>query len=172
MIVKIKKKSKQEESALIDAAFNMLLEKGRRLSVAESFTGGLITYSFLEMSGASAFFNEGIVAYSDTAKTTRLNVSPALIKRHTAVSSEVAYEMAVGLLRNGGDVCIATTGWAGPSAPEGKLGLCFIAVGDREKIHIFKCEFSGTRDTVVHLGLQFAVQELIRFLDKKPSVRP
>ncbi|MDR1093184.1 MAG: CinA family protein [Clostridiales bacterium] len=153
-VAPIKKRTKAEESELVYNAFSRLASTGRKLSVAESFTGGLIASLLIALPGASAFFYEGVVAYADAAKCNRLGVKPDTVKRHTAVSVEAAYEMAVGLLSDPcADLVIATTGYAGPSAPdEGLIGHCCIAVGDRNKLHIYKYQFSGGRENIMRSG--------------------
>ena len=165
----IKKRTKAEESELIYNAFSKLAAVGRRLSVAESFTGGLISSFLITLPGASAFFHEGAVAYSDVAKINRLSVKPETIKRHTAVSVHAAYEMALGLLSDpAADLVVATTGYSGPSAPsEDLIGQCCIAVGDRSRVDIYKYQFSGGRENIMRNGALEALTLLTELLDKK-----
>ena len=162
----IKKRTKAEESELVYNAFSRLSNSGRRLSVAESFTGGLIASLLITLPGASAFFHEGVIAYSDAAKCGRLRVKPETIKRYTAVSVDAAYEMAAGLLADPeADLVIATTGYAGPSAPDDdSVGRCFIAVGDRKKIHIYKYKFTGGRENIMKCGALEALAQLAELL--------
>ena len=88
---------------------------GRRVGVAESCTGGLMTARLTERAGSSAHVNGGVVSYADEAKDALLGVDPALIERHGAVSAEVAEAMADGALTHlDADVAIAITGVAGP----------------------------------------------------------
>jgi PncC family amidohydrolase len=120
----------------------------------------------IALPGASAFFHEGVVAYSDAAKCNRLGVKPETIKRHTAVSVETAYDMAVGLLSDpDADLVIATTGYAGPGAPFVDLiGQCFIAVGDRKNLHIYKYSLSGGRENIMRSGAIEALSLLTELL--------
>ncbi len=88
---------------------------GRRIGVAESCTGGLMAARLTERPGSSAYVAGGVVAYADEAKAELLGVDPALIRRHGAVSPEVADAMAAGALeRFEADTAIAITGVAGP----------------------------------------------------------
>ena len=88
---------------------------GRRLALAESCSGGLMAARITERPGASAYALGGVVAYSNDAKAGLLDVDPALIERHGAVSPEVAEAMADGALRRfGADVALSITGVAGP----------------------------------------------------------
>jgi nicotinamide-nucleotide amidase len=88
---------------------------GRRIGVAESCTGGLMAARLTERPGSSAYVAGGVVSYSNEAKAALLDVDPALIERHGAVSPEVASAMADGALaRFDADTAIAITGVAGP----------------------------------------------------------
>ena len=163
------KRTKAEESEIIYNAFSLLMKTRQRLSVAESFTGGLVASSLISIPGASAFMHEAVVAYSDAAKINRLGVPKETIKRHTAVSADVAYDMAAAMLQGGNaDVVIATTGYAGPSAPHPSLvGECFIAAGDKTHIHIYKHKFSGGRENVMRCGMLAAFEALAKLLRAK-----
>ncbi|MEA2351042.1 MAG: nicotinamide-nucleotide amidase [Thermoleophilaceae bacterium] len=88
---------------------------GRRIGVAESCTGGLRAARLTERPGSSAYVAGGVVSYSNEAKAALLDVDPALIERHGAVSPEVASAMADGArARFDADTAIAITGVAGP----------------------------------------------------------
>jgi nicotinamide-nucleotide amidase len=98
----------------IDAQVARLLQ-GRRLGLAESCSGGLLAARITDLPGASAYFAGGVVAYSNGAKAELLGVDPGLIKKHGAVSPEVAAAMSAGALnRFSADVAVAITGIAGP----------------------------------------------------------
>jgi len=165
----MKKLTKQEEQEVIYNAFSLLMKTGQRLSIAESFTGGLIASALISIPGASAFMHEAVIAYSDAAKINRLGVSKETIKKNTAVSSDVAYDMAAAMLQDGNaDVIIATTGYAGPSAPHPSLiGECYIAAGDRNHIHIFKHKLSGGRENIMRNGMLAALEALANLLRTK-----
>jgi nicotinamide-nucleotide amidase len=91
------------------------LLRGRRIATAESSTGGLMAARLIERPGASDYVLGGAVAYADEAKVDLLDVPSDLIRRHGAVSPEVAEAMADGALeRFGADTAVAITGIAGP----------------------------------------------------------
>ena len=165
----MKKRTKAEEAEVIYEAFSLLMKTGQRLSLAESFTGGLIASSLIAIPGASAFMHEAVVAYSDAAKINRLGVPKETIQKHTAVSADTAYDMAAALLTDGNaDAVVATTGYAGPSAPHPSLlGECYIAVGDHDHIHIYKHKFTGGRENIMRSGMLAALQALSDMLRAK-----
>ncbi|MFH4338475.1 nicotinamide-nucleotide amidohydrolase family protein, partial [Acinetobacter baumannii] len=91
----------------------------------------LVAQRLTDVPGSSAYFLEGVVAYSNEAKTRTLGVPPELIARHGAVSAPVAEAMAEGVRRlTDADFGLAVTGIAGPTGdtPEKPVGLVFIAL--------------------------------------------
>jgi nicotinamide-nucleotide amidase len=77
-----------------------------------------------------------------------------------AVSDQTAYEMALGLLNTGDcDIAIATTGLAGPKSDRSMLpvGLCFIAVGTKEKVYVYRYKFDGTRRDITEKAINYAL---------------
>ena len=88
---------------------------GRRIAVAESCTGGLVSAAITEIPGASDVFEAGFVTYSNRAKINRLHVNQDVIDTFGAVSVATAWAMARGALdASGADVAVAVTGIAGP----------------------------------------------------------
>lgn len=131
-----------------------------KISAAESFTGGGVAAAIVKNAGASTVFYEGIVAYDGEAKQTRLGVGEYTLKNKGAVSSETAYEMAAGLLKDGKcDIAVATTGLAGPKSDlSGKpVGLCYFAVGTRERVRVFEFRLEGDREEITQKAVNLAL---------------
>ncbi len=120
------------ETATVEAqAHRLLTERRATLAVAESCTGGRLAAKFTAQAGASAYFLAGLVTYANEAKTHLLGVDAEAIRRHGAVSEEVARQMAEGARRaTGADYALATTGIAGPAGgtPEKPVGTVWIAL--------------------------------------------
>jgi nicotinamide-nucleotide amidase len=98
---------------------------GRCIATAESCTAGLLAARLTDRPGSSDYVAGGVVAYANEAKSGLLEVDPALIERHGAVSEEVAEAMAAGALhRFDADTAVAVTGIAGPGGgtPEKPVG--------------------------------------------------
>jgi nicotinamide-nucleotide amidase len=88
---------------------------GRRIAVAESCTGGLVSAAITEIAGSSDVFEAGYVTYSNAAKMAELNVSQDVVETFGAVSVATAWAMAQGALAaSDADVAVAITGIAGP----------------------------------------------------------
>jgi nicotinamide-nucleotide amidase len=89
--------------------------RGKRIAVAESCTGGLVSAALTEIAGSSDVFEAGFVTYSNNAKHNQLGVSGDVLETFGAVSIAVAWSMAQGALaRTGADTAVAITGIAGP----------------------------------------------------------
>jgi nicotinamide-nucleotide amidase len=104
-----------ENRALEDVIGELLRERGWKIALAESCTGGLATSRLTDVPGASDYVERGVVAYSNDAKIELLGVDPELIRTHGAVSELVAQAMAEGIrARARVDVGVGITGIAGP----------------------------------------------------------
>jgi len=88
---------------------------GRRVAVAESCTGGLVSAALTEIAGSSDMFEAGYVTYSNSAKHAALRVGDEVVETFGAVSIATAWAMAQGALAaSEADVAVAITGIAGP----------------------------------------------------------
>ena len=108
---------------------------GRRVAVAESCTGGLVSAALTEIPGSSEIFEEGFVTDSNEAKSDMLGVSTDVLETFGAVSVATAWAMAQGALsRSGADVAVAITGIAGPAGGSEKkpVGTVVFARADRK----------------------------------------
>jgi nicotinamide-nucleotide amidase len=119
------------EEPLAERLGAALVERGWRITAAESCTGGQIGQVITSASGSSAYFDESFVTYSNEAKQSRLGVKSETLDRFGAVSVETAVEMAVGAqTRSGAELAVAVTGIAGPTGgtPEKPVGTVHIAL--------------------------------------------
>ena len=143
---------------------DLLLRSKRTIAVAESCTGGQIVDRLTDCPGISASLLEGWICYSNAAKTARLGVPGDLIRRHGAVSGEVAASMAEGAARAAGaDVGVATTGIAGPSGGSRAkpVGLVWHAVHYGGRTRVERREFPGERADVKRRASNLAL-DLVR----------
>jgi nicotinamide-nucleotide amidase len=145
-----------------------LVARHQTLAVAESCTGGAIGAAITSVSGSSAYFNGGIVAYSNSVKTTLLKVDEALLNQHGAVSQQVAEAMAKGALAAlGADWGVATTGIAGPTggSDEKPVGTVWIAVaGKNGTLASQKFNFGKVRERNVQRSVDSALVMLLEEL--------
>jgi nicotinamide-nucleotide amidase len=151
------------DESLFEVAFSLLKQNNMTIAVAESITGGNIVSNLIKNNeGISKFLTEGITSYSDMSKINRLGVSVNTLTKHTAVSAEIAYEMAAGLLEKNeeADFVLATTGHASPQAED--TGLVFLAVGNYDGIHIYKNKFNGSRQKIIDSATKAGIFYLIK----------
>ena len=109
---------------------------GRRVAVAESCTGGLVSAAITEIPGASDVFEAGYVTYSNAAKIADLHVSQEVVETFGAVSVATAWAMARGaLMASEADVAVSITGVAGPGggSPSKPVGTVVFARAERGK---------------------------------------
>jgi nicotinamide-nucleotide amidase len=107
---------------------------GRRITVAESCTGGLVSAALTEIAGSSDVFEAGYVTYSNAAKVSELKVSEEVVETFGAVSVATAWAMARGALAaSDADVAVAITGIAGPGggSPQKPVGTVVFALAER-----------------------------------------
>jgi nicotinamide-nucleotide amidase len=155
--------------ALAKRVGRRLLGQRRRLTTAESCTGGWIAKALTDVPGSSQWFGEGFVTYSNDAKVRSLKVSRAVLESDGAVSKAVAIAMAEGaLLRAGADVSVAVTGIAGPDGavpgkPVGTVWLCWAERrGGRVHVTAERKNFRGDRETVRRKTVETALRGLLR----------
>ncbi|MCX7858055.1 MAG: CinA family protein [Deltaproteobacteria bacterium] len=141
----------------------ILRDRGLRLAISESCTGGLVCHSITNVSGSSVYFEAGIIAYSNQSKVKFLNVGEDLIRTKGAVSEEVAAAMAEGIRKAmATDIGISVTGIAGPTGgtPEKPVGLVYVGLSTTDGNFVRKLLLSGTRTQIK----QKATRETLKFL--------
>jgi nicotinamide-nucleotide amidase len=112
------------------------LAANRRIAVAESCTGGLVSAALTEIPGASDVFEAGYVTYSNASKIGGLKISEDVVDTFGAVSIATAWAMARGALEaSGADVAVAITGIAGPGGgtPTKPVGTVIFARAERDR---------------------------------------
>jgi nicotinamide-nucleotide amidase len=145
----------------------LLRERGLRLALAESCTGGLLAARLSEVPGASHFLERGYVTYSNDSKRELLDVDAETLAGSGAVSEPVARAMAEGVRRKArADVGVGITGIAGPEGgtPEKPVGLVFIAVDGAAGSRVRRAHFPGDRERVRFQATQAALEMLRRGL--------
>lgn len=149
-----------EDISLAERLFQLLKLRRMKISCAESFTGGGIGKRLVDVPGISEVYFEGLNTYSNESKISRLGVDEMTIKSKGAVSAETAFEMAQGLIRQGNcDVSVATTGIAGPKSDNTNkpVGLCYIAIGLKEGVNVYKFNIGGDRKTITQTAINRAL---------------
>ncbi|MFC7339506.1 competence/damage-inducible protein A [Haloferula chungangensis] len=121
----------EDGSSLEEVVVGCFSERGLKLAIAESCTGGLIASRVTDVPGSSTVLTYGFVSYANEAKRDLLGVSWDDLQRVGAVSETVAKQMAEGALKaSGADVAVSVTGIAGPGGgtEEKPVGTVFLAL--------------------------------------------
>ena len=146
----------------------LLQERGLRVAVAESCTGGMVSARLSDVAGCSAYFDRAVVTYSNASKRDLLGVPAETIDEHGAVSEPVAVAMAEGVrARAGADVGVSVTGIAGPSGgsdlkPVGTVVFAVSGPGDATRVRT--ALFPGSRAQIRTFAAQAALDHLRRAL--------
>ncbi len=154
----------EDEDPLEKVIGDLLKEKKQTVCTAESCTGGEIAHLITGIPGCSEYYKGSIIAYSNSVKSTVLNVPDEIIKNHGAVSEEVVKYMADEtrkLLQ--ADYCIATSGIAGPDGgSEYKpVGTLCMAVSSEKRTITDKRVFGTERQTNI-IRFSMAALNLLR----------
>jgi PncC family amidohydrolase len=146
---------------------DLLRRKGLTLGVVESATGGLVSHRITDVPGSSDYYKGSVTAYSNEAKIKVVGVNEATIRRHGAVSPQVAEEMAEGGRKAlAVDICLADTGIAGPggASPGKPVGLFYLGLSHRGGTYSRKHEFHGDRGQNKHSAAEAALSWLKEYL--------
>jgi nicotinamide-nucleotide amidase len=151
--------------ALAAAVGRVLQQAGLVAATAESCTGGLVAGAITAISGSSAWFDRGIVTYSDDAKRELLDVPRQVLEAHGAVSDATARAMVQGVLQaSRADVAVSITGIAGPTggSVDKPVGTVWIAWGRRGTTpSSAKYRFEGDRAEVRRASVIAALERLV-----------
>ena len=154
----------------------LLQKQNKKIAVAESCTGGLITKMLTDVSGASSVFGYGVTAYANEAKQKLLGVKEETLNNFGAVSENTVREMASGVLELAeADISIAISGIAGPNndGSTKPVGTVCIAVATAEKCYATTFVFAGKRSEIrrraAKMALNMAYDELKTDKTAKPE---
>ena len=155
-------------ATLASVVGQLLKSRGLMLGVAESCTGGLIASKITETPGSSQWFGGGVIVYSNELKQLLLDINPALLAEHGAVSAETARAMAGQAgARLHCDIAVAVTGIAGPDGgtTEKPVGTVYLGLLYQNKVSVRLCHFTGSRrqiqEKTAHTALDLVRRALL-----------
>lgn len=150
------------DTSLQTSVGKYLVENNKKISIAESCTGGLLSSLLTDVSGSSSYIFANFVTYANEAKEEYLNVKHDTLAQYGAVSPQTAHEMVVGLLnKTSSDYAIVTTGIAGPTGGslEKPVGLVYIGIASKNSVKVVKYNVNNTYPRVL-IKYMFAKQAL------------
>jgi PncC family amidohydrolase len=157
-------------NTLEELVAHLLTEQGLTIAVAESCTGGLIAHRLTNVSGSSAYFIGGVVAYANEVKEQVLGVSGETLAAHGAISEETARGMARGARRLfDTDLAISATGIAGPTGgtPQKPVGLVYVALAASDQELCQRHLWQGDRLENKRQTSEAALEMLRRYLEAR-----
>ncbi len=137
-----------------------------KIATAESCTGGLVASRLTDISGASAYVNGGVVAYTNEIKKSILHVKAETLENFGAVSSQTAMEMASNVRKIfSATIGLSTTGIAGPLTSENKpVGLVYVAIVGENFSEVREFHFKGSRTEIKFQAADEALNLLMQYV--------
>jgi len=162
----------QDEIAQLLREYQAKTGKLLKIGTVESATGGRISDKITNVPGSSDYYKGSIVSYSNEAKTDIVGVKKQTLKKHGAVSSETAIEMAKSgrkLLKL--DICISDTGIAGPTGamPGKPVGLFYLGISAKDTNMAKEHHFEGNREQNKQKSAEMALTMLKEYLQNRLS---
>lgn len=148
-----------DDNSMARVVFDLLKQKHKTITAAESLTAGLFQSSIADFPGSSAVFNGGFVTYSIEEKAKMLQIPLKDLQEHGVVSHFTAEKMAEqSRLLTDADFGIGLTGVAGPDGLEGHpAGTVFIGIATKEKVQSIRVVIGGrSRSDVRHIACLYA----------------
>lgn len=151
------------EETLPAVVGELLSYKRQTVGTVESCTSGGIGAAIASVSGSSAYFNGGLITYSNELKAKLANVDLQTIEKHGAVSQEVVEEMSKkGREVLGVDWCIAVSGVAGPTGgtEEKPVGTVWISIASEKSVTSQRFLFGDNRERNIQMTVLTALNLL------------
>lgn len=166
------------EILLATRVVQLLATQQKKITVAESCTGGQIAQLITQVPGASQVFDAGFITYSNRIKHEVLAVDNALLATEGAVSEAVVLQMAAGALRrSAADYALAVSGIAGPDggSDDKPVGTVWIAWGSATTLRAQRLHIGFPRQQfqqyVSYIGLDLIRRELLGIDSTPPYFR-
>ena len=158
----------EEQDRLEQRVGQELLKINASLATAESCTGGYISHLLTRISGSSAYYKGGLIAYDNSVKVDVLDVKPLTIQTFGVVSKQVVEEMALGIQRvMKVDYAIATSGIAGPTGGsiEKPIGTVWTALATPNGIQSIKHQMGTERLWNIKRSASATLLDLLHVLE-------
>lgn len=158
-----------DKADVVEYIIEKLHQNNKKITFAESCTGGLLSYYFTSKNGASTVLDGSLVTYCNKLKENWLAVDDGVIQRVGAVSSEVVEEMSEGAINvSGADFAISISGIAGESGgtKEKPVGTVYVGIRSKTQHKEELLRLSGDRNYIQHQSVLFSLKMLL-FIDKE-----
>ena len=149
---------------IIGYIIDTLSIRQKKISFAESCTGGLLSYYFTSHNGASKILDGSLITYSNDLKDNWLAVEHKTLEEFGAVSSQVVEQMSDGAMNvSHADYTLSVSGIAGDTGgTELKpVGTVYIGVRSQDTHKEVHLQLDGDRNYVQHQSVLFAIKMLV-----------
>ncbi len=145
-------------SACLSHELGILLPQFKmRLAVAESCTSGLLGTAVTQISGASAWFEGGVLTYSNELKHSLLGVEKKVLKTFGAVSIPTVCQMAGGVCSAAkSHIGLSVSGIAGPNGgnDEKPVGTVFIGLSLPKDFSVLRKKIKIKKGLALENGME------------------
>ncbi|WP_324172733.1 CinA family protein [Sulfurimonas sp.] len=156
-------------SNIVGLIIEKLSNANKKITFAESCSGGLLSYYFTKENGASKILDGSLITYSNEIKENWLAVGHETLENFGAVSSEVVGEMSEGALNvSNADYALSISGIAGDGGGSElkPVGTVYIGVSSETHHANLYLNLDGDRNYVQQQSVLFAIKMLI-LMDKE-----
>ncbi len=158
-----------ETSNIVKYIIERLTHTNKKITFAESCTGGLLSYYFTKENGASNILDGSLVTYSNLIKENWLAVDENILKENGAVSEEVVSEMSDGAINvSSANYALSISGIAGEGGgtQEKPVGTVYIGVRTQDKHEEIHLSLHGDRNYIQSQSVLYAIK-LLLLIDKE-----
>jgi nicotinamide-nucleotide amidase len=161
----------EQDETLEEVVVSLLKERKKTIALAESCTGGLLTYLLSTIPGSSGVLKGGLVCYTDEIKHRLAHVPQAILDEHGAISSCTAEVLAQATCQQWeSHFALSVTGVAGPNPADGKpVGTIYIGLAEKGKpTRVYDIDLlgKGSRQKNQQLAVKYALFILQQRLKK------
>jgi nicotinamide-nucleotide amidase len=160
-----------QDETLEEVVVSLLKEQKRTIALAESCTGGLLTYLLSTVPGSSGVLKGGLVCYTNEIKHRLAHVPRAILDEHGAISSFTAEVLAQATCQQWeSHFALSVTGVAGPNPADGKpVGTVYIGLAEKgqpTRVYDIALLCKGSRQKNQQLAVKYALFILQQRLKK------
>lgn len=156
-------------ASIVEYIIEKLSHNHKKITFAESCTGGLLAYYFTKNNGVSSILDGSLVTYSNSIKENWLAVDEDVLEQYGAVSAQVVHQMSEGALNvSEADYSLSISGIAGDGGGtlEKPVGTVYIGVRSKSKHQEIHLTLSGDRNYIQYQSVLYSVKILL-LIDKE-----
>lgn len=152
----------QRNCSLQDCCYEILKNNNLTLSVADCLTSGKLSERLEQLENDEKIQVKENFILNDDDSFEMVDIEKSFLDEHGIVSKETVFVVAKNLLKkSNADISISIVGF------DCDAGRCFVAVGNKQEIHVFSSVFYGKRQERFENCVEFSLFRLLKFLKEK-----